>query len=99
MRHRVDVRWRLQAGDIGRHASQQLGLLRAAAGRVAPGGRLVYSTCSLEREENEGVVEAFLASPAGRGWTLEDQVVARPWVTGEDGAGAFRLRAPRAAQG
>jgi len=97
MRHRVDVRWRLQAGDIGRHASQQLGLLRAAAGRVAPGGRLVYSTCSLEREENEGVVEAFLASPAGRGWTLEDQVVARPWVTGEDGAGAFRLRAPRAA--
>jgi 16S rRNA (cytosine967-C5)-methyltransferase len=57
----------------------------------------VYSTCSLEREENEGVVEAFLASPAGRGWTLEAQVVARPWVTGEDGAGAFRLRAPRAA--
>jgi 16S rRNA (cytosine967-C5)-methyltransferase len=99
MRHRVDVRWRLQAGDIVRHASQQLLLLRAAAGRVAPGGRLVYSTCSLEREENEGVIEAFLASSAGRGWTLEDQVLARSWVTGEDGAGAFRLRAPQAASG
>jgi 16S rRNA (cytosine967-C5)-methyltransferase len=96
MRHRVDVRWRLQAGDIVRHAEQQAVLLRAAAARVAPGGRLVYSTCSLEAEENEGVVAAFLGSPAGRGWTLEAQVLARPFDTGEDGAGAFRLRAPLA---
>lgn len=95
MRHRVDVRWRLQPGDIGRHADQQRSLLRAAAARVSPGGRLVYSTCSLEPEENEGVVADFLGSPAGRGWTLEEQVLARPFETGEDGAGAFCLRAPR----
>ncbi|MBM3872245.1 MAG: RNA methyltransferase [Verrucomicrobia bacterium] len=99
MRHRVDVRWRLQAGDIARHADHQGALLRAAADRVAPGGRLVYSTCSLEPEENEGVVAAFLQSPTGRGWTLEAQVLARPFESGEDGAGAFRLRAPTAPLG
>ena len=60
MRHRVDVKWRLQSESFQRHASQQLDLLVAAAARVAPGGRLIYSTCSIDREENEQVVEAFL---------------------------------------
>jgi len=60
MRHRVDVKWRLQEGDFARHARQQLALLDAAAGCVAPGGRLVYSTCSIDPEENEHVVAAFL---------------------------------------
>lgn len=91
MRHRVDVKWRLQEGDFSTHARQQASLLRAAAVLVAPGGRLVYSTCSLDAEENEHVVNAFVASSGGR-WTLEAQIVARPWETGNDGAGAFRLR-------
>lgn len=46
----------------------QLGLLTAAAARVAPGGSLCYATCSVLEAENEGVVEAFLASEAGRGF-------------------------------
>ncbi len=91
MRHRVDVKWRLREADIAQHATQQLALLTAAAQLVAPGGRLVYSTCSLEPEENEGVVEAFLRACGGR-LALEQSRHSRPWETGCDGAAAFLLR-------
>ena len=91
MRHRVDVKWRLQEGDFARHARQQLALLDAAAGCVAPGGRLVYSTCSIDPEENEHVVAAFLRKH-GEHFVLEAQALDRPWETGCDGMGAFRLR-------
>jgi 16S rRNA (cytosine967-C5)-methyltransferase len=91
MRHRVDVRWRLNEGSFRRHARQQLDLLLAAAERVAPGGRLVYSTCSLDREENEPIVNAFLRRQRGD-FVLEDSCISLPWETGYDGAAAFRLR-------
>ncbi len=90
MRHRVDVKWRLRESDLAQHARQQGALLAAAGRLVAPGGRLVYSTCSLDPVENERVVATFcLRHPE---FTLEDQRVALPWVAGHDGAGAFRLR-------
>ena len=92
MRHRVDVKWRLQAGDFRKHPEQQLSLLHAAARLVAPGGRLVYSTCSIDAEENEQVVRAFKAGKAGGPFTLERSVLSQPWVTGHDGGGAFLLR-------
>ena len=92
MRHRADVKWRLQEGDLKKHPRQQLSLLHAAARFVSPGGRLVYSTCSLEAGENEKVVEAFLQGKAGEAFKLEGSVTSRPWITGHDGAGAFRLR-------
>jgi len=91
LRHRVDARWRLQPGDPVEQAATQLKLLQAAAAFVAPGCRLVYSTCSLEPEENAGVVAAFLAAE-GAGFTLERSIESRPWETGHDGAGAFLLR-------
>ncbi len=65
MRRRPDLRWRLAATEIRRLAALQLQLLRSAATFVRPGGRLVYSTCSLEQEENEDVVAAFVADQAG----------------------------------
>jgi 16S rRNA (cytosine967-C5)-methyltransferase len=92
MRHRVDVKWRLQPGDFKKHPQQQLSFLHSAARLVAPGGRLVYSTCSIDREENERVVEAFLASKAGGPFTLVKTVRSFPWQTGHDGAGAFLLQ-------
>jgi 16S rRNA (cytosine967-C5)-methyltransferase len=92
MRHRIDVKWRLQEGDFARHAEQQLALLHAAARRVRPGGRLVYSTCSIDAAENEEVIKAFFASRAGGAFKLERQALAYPWADGHDGAGAFLSR-------
>lgn len=92
MRHRADVKWRLQEGDFKKHPKQQLALLHAAARLVAPGGRLVYSTCSIDPVENERVVAEFFNSRAGGPFKLESSVQSLPWVTGHDGAGAFLLR-------
>lgn len=92
MRHRVDVKWRLQEGDFRKHAMQQLELLHAAARLVAPGGRLVYSTCSIDPDENDRVVREFFNSRAGGPFKLEKSVVSVPWESGHDGAGAFLLR-------
>lgn len=92
MRHRVDVKWRLQPGDFKKHPRQQLSLLHSAARLARPGGRLVYSTCSIDSEENEHVVQAFLAGKAGGPFTLEKTVLSQPWIAGHDGGGAFLLR-------
>jgi 16S rRNA (cytosine967-C5)-methyltransferase len=99
MRHRVDVKWRLQPGDFKKHPQQQLSMLHAAARFVAgPSsssgrtGRLVYSTCSIDAEENEHVVRAFLASKAGGPFELEKTILSYPWTSGHDGGAAFLLR-------
>jgi 16S rRNA (cytosine967-C5)-methyltransferase len=59
---RVEVRRRLASGTFARMAVLQRELLRQALAHVAPGGHAVYSTCSIDREENEAVVEAVLAA-------------------------------------
>jgi 16S rRNA (cytosine967-C5)-methyltransferase len=91
LRHRVDVKRRLKPDDLVGLSRLQSEMIRAAARVVRPGGRLVYSTCSLEAEENEGVVQAFLEGAGGE-WALERAVHARPWIDACDGAGAFLLR-------
>jgi len=56
-----EIRHRLRPEDLGRHAERQRAILSAALRATRPGGRVVYSTCSLESEENEQVVSAVLA--------------------------------------
>jgi 16S rRNA (cytosine967-C5)-methyltransferase len=53
-----EIKWRLRPADIGDLQGRQIAILRNALAQLAPGGLLVYSTCSLEREENEDVVAA-----------------------------------------
>ena len=60
VRRDPDIRWRRAEADLATFAHDQIALLSRAAEAVAPGGRLVYATCSSEPEENEGVVDAFL---------------------------------------
>jgi 16S rRNA (cytosine967-C5)-methyltransferase len=59
-----EIKWRLKAEDLHDLQLRQVAILKSALGQLAIGGRLVYSTCSLEREENEAVVEAALDGAA-----------------------------------
>jgi 16S rRNA (cytosine967-C5)-methyltransferase len=103
-RRHPDARWRLRISDLAVMAALQRSILRAAAEVVKPGGLLVYSTCSLEPEENDAQIESFLAER--NDWRLEppaegavSQAVldagrlrVLPQRHGVDGAFAARLR-------
>jgi len=86
---RPEARWRLQPEDITHLRSLQGRLLRQALGRVKPGGAVVYSTCSVEPEENGEVVRAVLADVAGL--ELEAEEERRPGLPADGGYWA-RLR-------
>jgi 16S rRNA (cytosine967-C5)-methyltransferase len=55
-----EIKWRLTPEDLADLQARQLAILRSAMAQVAIGGRVIYSTCSLEREENEDVIERVL---------------------------------------
>ncbi len=65
LRRDPDIRWRRREQDLPSLAAAELTMLQRAADQVAPGGRLVYATCSSEPEENEAVTAAFLATTPG----------------------------------
>jgi 16S rRNA (cytosine967-C5)-methyltransferase len=89
LRRRVDLRWRIQPKEVERLRATQLDLLQKAALRLKPGGVLVYSTCSLEPEENTALVQQFLATQPDFKLDRERQLL--PFVAGVDGAYVARL--------
>lgn len=90
MRRRPDLRWRIEATEIGKLAVLQEKLLKSAAAMVRHGGLLVYSTCSLESEENERVAERFRAlNPE---FSLEATRSTFPPRDGMDGSFVARFR-------
>jgi len=60
LRHNPEIRWRIRAADIAELAAKQRQILAQAAKMVRPGGRLLYTTCSLESDENEAIALDFL---------------------------------------
>ncbi|MBP3961113.1 16S rRNA (cytosine(967)-C(5))-methyltransferase RsmB [Paenibacillus lignilyticus] len=62
IRRKPEIKWTKSEADVHAIADLQTDLLRVAAKLVKPGGTLVYSTCTIEREENEGQIEKFLAN-------------------------------------
>ena len=89
MRRRVDLKWRLQQTDFDRMHQRQIEIVRALIPLLKPKGALVYSTCSLEPEENEEVVRRILAeTPDLR---LEAERDSLPFRDGFDGAFAAKL--------
>jgi len=103
-RRHPDSRWRLRVSDLAVLAAVQRSILRAAASAVRPGGLLIYSTCSLETEENDAQIESFLSDNPE--WRLEPppegavpaavldagRLRVLPQRHGTDGAFAARLR-------
>ncbi len=73
IRRHPDIKLLRRSADLAAYAATQSALLRRLFGRLAPGGRLVYATCSVLPEENEAVVAAFLAA--------EPRAAAEPWPT------------------
>ena len=90
LRRRPDARWRWTPEHLDELVKLQAEVLAQAAEHVAPGGLLVYSTCSNEPEENDGQVAAFLANhPDFREIGRKESV---PFMSGHDGAFACALR-------
>ncbi|MDQ6654533.1 MAG: 16S rRNA (cytosine(967)-C(5))-methyltransferase RsmB, partial [Verrucomicrobiota bacterium] len=90
LRRRVDARWRLSPHDFARMPNEQFQIVSAVLSHLKAGGALVYSTCSIEPEENERVVERLLqAYPF---LELEAQQSVLPFRDGFDGAFAAKLR-------
>jgi 16S rRNA (cytosine967-C5)-methyltransferase len=111
LRRHADARWRIGPSDLAALVALQAALLESAATIVRPGGLLVYATCSIEDEENDEQVEAFLGrhndfdveppgtappcNPDGLGITEDGRLRLLPQEHGFDGAFAVRMRRRR----
>jgi 16S rRNA (cytosine967-C5)-methyltransferase len=84
MRRRLDVRWRLNEAALRDGHEAQVEILHRASMKLKPGGRIVYSTCSLEFEENQGSIQHFLKTHPG--FRLDHEQQLTPFVDGVDGA-------------
>lgn len=90
LRRRPDARWNWTKEHLAELVKLQSEIFLKAAAHVAPGGIIVYSTCSNELEENEGQIESFLA--ANPGFEEVGRMVSVPFESGRDGAFACALR-------
>jgi 16S rRNA (cytosine967-C5)-methyltransferase len=90
MRRRVDVRWRFKPADLPKLRLTQLAILENALPCLKPGGRIVYSTCSIEPEENIDLIQVFLSRHPELALAETKQIL--PFRDATDGAFAACLR-------
>ncbi len=89
LRRRVDARWRLRAEHITDLCSIQYSILENALPCLRDGGRIVYSTCSIEPDENKSLIEKFISEHSD--WQLTKSHQALPFRDNTDGAYAARI--------
>ncbi|MBQ4480559.1 MAG: hypothetical protein II943_07970 [Victivallales bacterium] len=92
IRRRPDVRWNFAEAELSRLVAEQKRILEGSCALVRSGGRLVYSTCSIEEEENAKQVQGFLKRHPEYSLELEEKIYP---TAGHDGAYAARLRKKR----
>lgn len=90
MRRRADARWNWSAKKVAELVALQREILAKAAAKCRRGGIVVYSTCSIDKEENEAQVKAFIASHPGAALAAERSSL--PFASDDDGAYAAALR-------
>lgn len=86
---RADLRWKIEPRDVTAHVDSQKELLEEAQGHLYPKGHLVYSTCSLEKEENQEVVQAFLKRHPGYQVVRTPALENRPEILSEEWGTTF----------
>jgi 16S rRNA (cytosine967-C5)-methyltransferase len=97
LRHNPEIRWRLKESDIAQLAKKQKQILKNAAAVVRVGGRLIYSSCSIEKDENEAVISDFLEQNRNfararlevMAGLITDDGAARTWPHRDDVEGFF----------
>ncbi|NJB84675.1 16S rRNA (cytosine967-C5)-methyltransferase [Lewinella marina] len=95
LRRNPDAKWKLSPESVDRVVEEQRQILADYSRMVKPGGKLVYATCSILPRENGEQLAAFLSSPAGEGWELEEERSLLPQRDGYDGFFISRLSRTR----
>ncbi len=85
LRRNPDAKWKIDADFLERVIKTQQQIIHSYAAMVKPGGKLVYATCSILKQENQNQVEDFLQSEIGKSFTLEKDLVVSPAKSGFDG--------------
>ena len=85
LRRNPDAKWKIDAEFLKRVKKTQEHIIHTYATMVKPGGKLVYATCSILKEENQSQVEGFLQSEIGKQFTLEKEQFVSPAKSGFDG--------------
>ncbi len=92
LQRKVDAKWRLDTKQFAEILTLQKRMAQVAAQFVKRGGSLIYSTCSIDEEENQRLADWFCAEGSRGTFELAKSVVSLPWRDQQDGAGAFRLQ-------
>ncbi len=77
---RPDIKWRLKENDIKRLAEVQMSILENTSKYLKPGGKIIYSTCSLESEENEDIINRFLEDRSDFKLLVTNSLLPDRWV-------------------